>query len=1097
MFLFHQKTLNKELLTFNFPPDLKSRHQLVLQWIQTLDQGTLDQVKEVSLHGQFFQDFFQSILGYRSVIEGAGKTWEIHSESTISDGGGVADGAIGFFNAIENDKGKVKLQGKIIAPIELKGSKTDLDRPLSGKKETPVDQGWRYANYTPNCQWVIVSNYREIRLYQLSKTPAYYEQFFLKDLVDIENFKRFYFIFCRQNFLASSSNSLSRIDNLFIQSNEAEELVTKELYQNYRRLRIDLLDHFRRNSPSNVPNWDMILIEKAQKTLDRLLFIAFCEDRGLLPQKTIRKAHDFKNPYDPRPIWHNYKRVFQWVNQGNEDPPISGYNGGLFKHDSLLDEVLNVPDSLCSEMNQLTRFDFETEVSVDILGRIFEQSVTDLEELRAVAKGEKYDEKKGKRKTQGVFYTPAFITQYIVQRSLGKYLDQKEQELREQFFQGVPNSQPEIVFWQTYRDNILQKTKIIDPSCGSGAFLIAAYNYLLRQYERVNLALVSFNETPLNRTEINQIILKKNLYGVDLSPESVEITKLSLWLQTAEMGKRLTDLENNIKVGNSIIDNAEVHSLAFNWQAEFSDVFSQGGFDVVIGNPPYVRQELLSSYKPYLQQNYDSYDGVADLYTYFYEKGLKILKSDGILSYIVTNKWLRSGYGEALRKFFVENTIVEQIVDFGHAPIFEDADTFPCIIVAKKVLKEAVILKKSPVLICPVPRNKLKDINLSQYVDQEGFSVEWSRFSEQAWSLESPQVDLLMQKIKNMSIPLKEFTGVKPCYGIKTGFNEAFLINEETKNKLVQADPKCAEIIKPYLRGQDIKRWSPEWQNLWMIFTRRGIDLDAYPEIKKHLNKYRKQLEPCPKNWNKAQDGQWLGRKSGTYKWHEIQDSVDYWNLFEQPKIIYQVIQTFPLYSFDNSGLYGNDKTFILPTSSLSLLSFLNSPLLWWYGNRIFTRMLSDSISPMGYLFETLPIVDTNQKTRLEMEELTSQLIELSKTNQQTYRDISDWLKSEQNIDKLGQKLEKFNQLTQEEFITEIKKRKPKSEQALNVTALRAVKDVYNEYTPIINARQIEAQKLEHRLSDLVNQAYQLTPEEIDLMWRTAPPRMPISVPEN
>ncbi len=172
------------------------------------------------------------------------------------------------------------------------------------------------------------------------------------------------------------------------------------------------------------------------------------------------------------------------------------------------------------------------------------------------------------------------------------------------------------------------------------------------------------------------------------------------------------------------------------------------------------------------------------------------------------------------------------------------------------------------------------------------------------------------------------------------------------------------------------------------------------------------QLEPCPKNWNKTKDGQWLGRKSGTYKWYEIQDSVDYWNLFEQPKIIYQVIQTSPLYSFDDAGLYGNDKTFILPTSSLSLLSFLNSPLLWWYGNRIFTRMLSDSISPMGYLFETLPIVDTNQKTRSEMEELTSQLIELTKANQQTYRDISDWLKSEQNIDKLGQKLEKFNQLS-------------------------------------------------------------------------------------
>jgi len=1097
VFLFHQKTLNQELLTFNFPVDLKSRHQFVLQWIQTLDQGTLDQVKEVSLHGQFFQDFFQNILGYRSVIEGAGKTWEIHSESTISDGGGVADGAIGFFNAIENDKGKVKLQGKIIAPIELKGSKTDLDRPLSGKKETPVDQGWRYANYTPNCQWVIVSNYREIRLYQLSKTPAYYEQFFLQDLADIENFKRFYFIFCRQNFLASSSNATSKIDNLFIQSNEAEELVTKELYQNYRRLRIDLLDHFRRNSPSSVPNWEMILIEKAQKTLDRLLFIAFCEDRGLLPKKTIRKAHDFKNPYYPRPIWDNYKRVFQWVNQGNEDPPISGYNGGLFKNDSLLDEVLNVPDSLYSEMNQLTRFDFETEVSVDILGRIFEQSVTDLEELRAVAQGEKYDEKKGKRKTQGVFYTPAFITQYIVQKALGKYLDQKEQELREQFFQGVPNSQQEILFWKTYRDHILQQTKIIDPSCGSGAFLIAAYNYLLRQYERVNLALVSFNETSINRTEINQIILKKNLYGVDLSPESVEITKLSLWLQTAEIGKQLTDLENNIKVGNSIIDNTEVHSLAFNWQAEFAEVFSRGGFDVVIGNPPYVRQELLSSYKPYLQQTYDSYDGVADLYTYFYEKGLKILKSDGILSYIVTNKWLRSRYGEALRKFFVENTIVEQIVDFGHAPIFEDADTFPCIIVAKKVLKEAVIPRRSPVLICPVPRNKLKDINLSQYVDQEGFSVEWSRFSEQAWSLESPQVDVLMQKIKNMGIPLKEFTGVKPYRGILTGFNEAFCINEETKNKLIQADPKCAEIIKPYLRGQDIKRWSPEWQNLWIILMKSSSDYTwDWSNNKENAEEIFKNQYPSLYIYLKSFEEKLCKRQDKGRYWWELR-SCAYYDLFIQSKIIWKDLSTYSEFCFDETGIFTNDLCFIFQSSDQWLLAVLNSPLMWYYLSKTTIHGLNETLRLKNIYTETISIANPTEQIRAEAEELTTQLISLNKTNQQTYRDISNWLKSEQNIDKLGQKLEKFNQLTQEDFIAAIKKRKPKSEQALNVTALRAVKDVYNEYTPIINARQIEAKKLEQRLSDLVNQAYQLTPEEIDLMWRTAPPRMPISVPEN
>ncbi|MFM6005128.1 MAG: class I SAM-dependent DNA methyltransferase, partial [Sphaerospermopsis kisseleviana] len=146
-----------------------------------------------------------------------------------------------------------------------------------------------------------------------------------------------------------------------------------------------------------------------------------------------------------------------------------------------------------------------------------------------------------------------------------------------------------------------------------------------------------------------------------------------------------------------------------------------------------------------------------------------------------------------------------------------------------------------------------------------------------------------------------------------TGFNEAFFIDDATKRKLILDDPKCAEIIKPILRGQDIKRWCPEWDNLWIIFTRRGIDIDAYPAVKNHLSQYQKQLEPRPKNWNISKDGKWEGRKPGTYKWYEIQDAVDYWQLFEQPKIIYQEIQTFPLYGFDNSGFLGNNKTFILP----------------------------------------------------------------------------------------------------------------------------------------------------------------------------------------
>lgn len=441
--LFHSKTLNKALKAFTFPPDLVARHQKIQQWIVTLKTGTLNQIKEVSLQGDFLKDTFQEVLSYRSVIQGGGKSWELHAEQAISDGGGFADGALGFFTAVEGKKGKVKLQGRVVAPIELKGAKDDLDRPAPGRKESAVEQGWRYANYTPDCRWVIVSNYRELRLYQTSKTPAYYERFLLTELADIEAFKRFYFLLCRDNFLPKTPQELSATDQLLVASNEAQEEITKQLYSEYKAVRLSLVKHFRFTGSKDIPDRDRVLIEKAQKTLDRLLFVAFCEDRGLLPPKTIAQAHDNKNLYKPQPIWDNYKAVFSWVDKGNDNPPIPGYNGGLFQPDPLLDEQLTVPNSICSQLKQLTRFDFDTEVCVDILGRIFEQSVTDLEELKAEATGQEYNKKKGKRKAQGVFYTPAFITQYIVEVALGGYLKQREQELCDRFqVDQIPKKNP-------------------------------------------------------------------------------------------------------------------------------------------------------------------------------------------------------------------------------------------------------------------------------------------------------------------------------------------------------------------------------------------------------------------------------------------------------------------------------------------------------------------------------------------------------------------------------------------------------------------------------------------------------------------------------
>ncbi|CAH2574748.1 Modification methylase BstVI [Planktothrix rubescens] len=1091
--LFQTKILNNAIRNFAFPDDLLKRHEILQSWIETLKMGTLEEVKETSLQGDFLKDIFQDILGYRSVISGEGKAWEIHAEQTISDGGGFADGALGLFTAIEGKGGKVKLQGKIIAPIELKSAKNDLDRPAPGRKLSAVEQGWQYANYTENCRWVIVSNYRELRLYQLSKTPAYFERFLLTELEAIANFKKLYYLLCRTNFLPKTGQQQSVIDRLLADSDTAQQEITEQLYQDYHNVRINLVNHFRFTGPKNLPNRDNVLIEKAQKTLDRILFLAFCQDRGLLPKNTLNNAHDHKDPYNPRFIWDNYKSVFSWVDKGNEDPPIPGYNGGLFEHDPLLDEQLTVTDPLCTQLKNLTKYDFETEVSVDILGHIFEQSITDLEALKAKTQTQEFNPKSGKRKTQGIFYTPAFITQYIVRVALGGYLKQKEDELRDRFQLNITTKtnkkqqkQAEIQFWQTYRDQVLKQTKICDPACGSGAFLIAAFDYLFQDYQRVNQALSSLLTTPETELErLDTMILTQNLYGVDLSAESVEITKLSLWLKTAEPGKSLTDLDDNIKQGNSIVADPEFSDKPFNWETEFPQVFANGGFDVVIGNPPYVRQELLSPIKPYLKQHYQCYDGVADLYAYFYEKGLNILKPAGKLSYIVTNKWLKAGYGEPLRRFFIENSTFEQIIDFGHAPIFEDADTFPCIISVYKSSPsqaETTELKTSipaefNVKLCPVPREKLANINLTQYVQNEGYDVSWSRFTSESWSLERPDVEELMKKIQRVGIPLKDFAGVKPLYGIKTGLNEAFLIDDETKNKIVQADPKSAEIIKPYLRGQDIKRWSPEWQNLWMIYTNSEVDINFYPSVKQHLSQYKDKLE----------------KRASKQVWWQIEASPTYYQKFLDPKLIVQRIAFYPRVAFDNQGLFINDSALIIPSDNYWILGCLNSPANWYLSFRYLPHKKDEALAMDIPYVQNFPIAPLTNIMSVEYESIVQRLIEITISQKTVYQDFLTWLQIQYKVKKITRKLENFADLNFEELIEEVIKQLPKSKSSdpLGVKGLKSIREAYNEYVPDIKTRKQEALNLEKRLSDLVNQAYQLTPEEIELMWKTAPPRMP------
>jgi hypothetical protein len=468
---------------------------------------------------------------------------------------------------------------------------------------------------------------------------------------------------------------------------------------------------------------------------------------------------------------------------------------------------------------------------------------------------------------------------------------------------------------------------------------------------------------------------------------------------------------------------------------------------------------------------------------------MRVLKPGGRLSFVVTNKWLKAAYGEPLHRFFAEHAWVESVIDFGHAKqIFPDADVFPSIIVARKPSDG---LAPATARACVIPREQLRVNDLEAQIDAEGFDMERAEFSGDAWELEPKSVVELLSKIRAKGSSLTEFAGARPYRGVVTGFNEAFLIATAAKDALISEDHRSVDIIKPYLRGQDIKRWSPEWNGVWMIFARRGIDIEAYPAIKRHLSAYRERLVPKPKEW---QGANWPGRKPGAYQWYEIQDTVDYWRLFDQPKILYQDITWRPSFCYDTQGTFSNDTTFFIPTSNLWVLACLNSPVSWWYAWRTVYHGKDEALRLKGIFMNDFPIPAPTPDQAAKANASTMRLIELAKGQQKTVRDLLDWLKVEYEIADPSMKLQSPIELECDALVAEVKKLRGKKK-ALSLAALRSLRDEHGR--TIVPAQVIarEALGLERQISDLVNAAYGLTPAEVQLMWETAPPRMPIPGP--
>jgi hypothetical protein len=853
--------------------------------------------KETAVRPLFFDKVLGEILGYKKFESEGG--YSLAFEHPIRRGS--VDVALGNF-------GLDDVKDQIIAPFELKGpGTTDLDAIMPGRGRSPVQQAWDYAIDVPGSKWVLVSNCVEIRLYGFGRGRDAYEVFNLAELDNRRELERLFYVLSAKHLLGGTTEALLK------DSDSAYKDITGNLYKSYSALRERLISFV--TGQVDGPKLPMIEgIEVAQKILDRILFIAFAQRTDLLPDKLLDGAAKEVSRYVPKPLWQNFKGLFRAVDEGSKDLNIWGYNGGLFAEDPVTDALI-IPDPLATDLASLGEWDYRSEVPVTVLGHIFEQSITDIEKSRAVARGEEAP-KVTKAKRQGVVYTPEIVTRFLVEHTIGVCLDERFAALLAKYDKPEKarsstetlftdgEDQAQRSFWKDYL-NELRSITIVDPACGSGAFLVAAFDLLAREYRSV-IELLSDLGEEIDFDPFDEIVTK-NLYGVDINAESVEITRLALWLKTARQNHRLQNLEATIKVGDSLIDDKGFTSQPFNWQAGFPAIFAKGGFDVVIGNPPYVRMELIKPFKPYLEKHYVVAADRADLYAYFFEKGVRVLKDGGRLGYISSSTFFRTGSGENLRTFLGDNVALESIIDFGDLQIFEGVTTYPAILTLRKGERgtgSLSFLKIKDVL----PKDLSADFtNRSQAMPRE-------RLGKGSWQLEDDALAKLRAKIISGKKTLGEIYGA-PLRGIVTGLNEAFVIDTPTRDRLVKQDKNSAKLLKPFLRGENIKRWRVESEGLFLINTPKGkVDIDKFPAIRDWLLPFKKDLE----------------KRATKQEWWELQQAqLAYQPLLESSKIVYPDMSQGAKFSFDSSGAFCGNTVYFVASDQFQLLAVLNSKLVW------------------------------------------------------------------------------------------------------------------------------------------------------------------------
>jgi hypothetical protein len=369
--------------------------------------------------------------------------------------------------------------------------------------------------------------------------------------------------------------------------------------------------------------------------------------------------------------------------------------------------------------------------------------------------------------------------------------------------------------------------------------------------------------------------------------------------------------------------------------------------------------------------------------------------------------------------------------------------------------------------------------------------VPWARYGAAPWSLEPPEVDGLMAKIRERGVPLAEFVGAKPYRGVLTGFNEAFLIDGATRAALIRDDPGCGAIIKPYLRGQDIGRWVPDWQGLWMIVLKSSgnhawpwsnagdgaevVFQRTYPGLHAHMKSLQDRL---------------MARQDQGRYWWELR-ACDYYGAFDRPKIVHTDIAWRPQFAYSDAPLYFVNTCYVWPATDFFVLAAMNSPLLWAFMWRHAQHGKDEALRLIYSYMTTLPIAEPTTELRTQVEGRVAERIAIAQETRDQTRELLTWLRLELGVDPPGQRLETFADLTPDAFVAEVRKRRPKGAPRLTPKTIADLTQTHRHYAEPAHTRAVRVRALERELSDLVNRAYRLTDEEIDLLWRTAPPRMP------